>query len=144
MAETKEFKEFKVNVENTIVPEEIERTERVYKEPRDATNQFWVNGKRIYREVVDFGALPNATTATVNMELNLADLDEIVDLRPIFDDGKTASNDCYVGNVPSSGSGRVWWRIDYGTPCAVYCNTDSNFSSFSARVIVEYTRSDKP
>jgi hypothetical protein len=40
------------------------------------TDKAWINGKPIYRKVIDLGALPNATTKTVNH--GISNLDVII------------------------------------------------------------------
>lgn len=52
------------------------------------TGQFWVDGKPIYRKVVDLGALPNNTTKSVAH--GLTGLGEIVSLGGIAIDDATA------------------------------------------------------
>ena len=37
----------------------------IYSTTETKTNKVWIDGKPIYRKVVDFGALPNATTKSV-------------------------------------------------------------------------------
>jgi len=36
-----------------------------YSETEFATNKQWIDGRKIYRKVINFGALPNATTKSV-------------------------------------------------------------------------------
>lgn len=48
----------------------------VYSETETRTNKVWIDGKPIYRKVVDCGALPNNTTK--NVDANIADMDAVV------------------------------------------------------------------
>lgn len=141
MADTKEFKESNYSVENTIVPEEIERTETGTPYGIEPTNQYWNDGKRIYREVFDFGAMPNGTNTSKNLTSTTAMVDEVVDIRAIYE--QDPGGTIYASNL-IDGASEVGWRIDRGTPNQIYCNVNGNFSTYTATVIVEFTRTDKP
>lgn len=50
----------------------------VYSTSEVKTNKIWINGKPIYRKVVECGTLPNNTTKTVNV--NIANIGDVVNL----------------------------------------------------------------
>lgn len=138
MAEdTKDYKENTVDVENTIVPEEIERTESLYKLGEEVvTNQIWFDGKPVYRIVVNFGALPNTDTTTVDIG-NTGTIDKVVNIRPIYTlDGVIKA---HVGNKKDSSEGATWKINDNDE---IQCLTDWNASTagWTAYVLIEYTK----
>lgn len=45
-----------------------------YRTDEFPTGQFWVDGKPIYRKVIDFGALPNAATKSIAHNISNIDL----------------------------------------------------------------------
>lgn len=94
-----------------------------------ATGKTWINGKPIYRKVIDVGVLPNNTTK--NIAHNIQDIEEIPELNVI------AKNNL---------GGRISLRYD-GTTSSVYVTTTNvvitaavDFSSFTGYAILEYTK----
>ena len=95
------------------------------------TGYMWLNDTPIYRKVVDFGALPNATTKTVPHNIN--DLHRVVAFQAVaFDDatgiytdipalGLANGVEAYVDGsncrVASGGDatayGECWFTIEY-------------------------------
>lgn len=53
----------------------------VYSQNETDTGMIWINGKKIYRNVINYGVLPNNTT--VRKEHNIQDMDEIVSAKGI-------------------------------------------------------------
>lgn len=60
-----------------------------FSETAHQTGQFWIDGKPVYRKVIDFGALPNATTKSVAH--GLTGIGEIVSLRAIANDSAASA-----------------------------------------------------
>lgn len=92
------------------------------------THQVWIDGKQIYRKVVNVGFYPNATIK--QMAHNIRFIDNVI---RIYGMGK---NDTYKQVFPN-------------TTCDLYVNgafllvdASSNFSTYEGYVIVEYTKND--
>lgn len=92
------------------------------------TGGTWIDGKPIYRKVVDVGTLPNATSKSVLH--NIQNLNKILEAKLVANDS-TNSIVCNFG----------------GTAMAVYIDaaniitkTDNNFTGYSGYVIIEYTK----
>ncbi len=52
--------------------------DKSYSENEQNTGMRWIDGKSVYRKVVDFGALPNATIK--NVSINVPDIDKVIRL----------------------------------------------------------------
>ena len=101
------------------------------------TGMKWIDGKTIYRKVVDFGALPNATTKSVN--INATNVNEIVKVS--FLTNNTSGGQTYYLPIPFYDTGTPSNSISaVATKTTVQITTGSNRSSWTAYVIVEYTK----
>lgn len=100
------------------------------------TGQKWIDGKTIYRKVIDFGALPNSTIKSVNH--NISGLSFVTLLSAIV--------------YQSSGT-QSWQMLNFASSVGVeqtiriFCNTTqvtigtgTDRTSFKAYVIMEYTK----
>lgn len=93
------------------------------------TGKKWIDGKPIYRKVIDLGALPNNTTK--NIAHNIQDIEEIPELNVI------ARNNL---------GGRISLRYDgstssvYATATNVVVTAAVDFSGFTGYAILEYTK----
>lgn len=96
----------------------------------------WIDGKPIYRKVIDFGELPNA--GFQNVAHNIKGLDYVICLRGI---AKTTTNNFYpipfVGNGAMFNNATATMRIN-ATEVTIATTTD--VSSHTAYVILEYTK----
>jgi hypothetical protein len=94
------------------------------------TNTRWIDGKTIYRKVILFGALPNATAKNVPHGISL--LRELVNTKIISRAGYTAYRDVSIYNV----------IVDFFvTDVNVQITSGSNLSSYTQTyIILEYTR----
>lgn len=96
----------------------------------------WIDGKPIYRKVIDFGELPNA--GFQNVAHNIKGLDSVICLRGI---AKTTTNNFYpipfVGNGAMFNNATATMRIN-ATEVTIATTTD--VSSHTAYVILEYTK----
>ena len=98
------------------------------------TYEKWIDGKPIYRKVVDFGALPNATTKTVTFDTVSADTwvnvmalakstDGNVINIPYADTSAASHSITYVindgriqvntGSVDRSGYNKCYFKLEY-------------------------------
>lgn len=98
------------------------------------TNETWINGKPIYKKVVDIGTLPNATTKQVNHDIT--NIDRIIKLYGVaWETGSTwtivlpASSPTGSNNINLSASGTV-----------LNIQTGTNRTDWSGYVVVEYTK----
>jgi hypothetical protein len=102
-----------------------------YSRSEAATNKTWIDGKRIYRKVLDFGALPNNTSKEVAH--GITGLDQFTSISAISTDGTNTLVLPYIGdgtdsiNVFRSGSN-------------IRITTNDNRSSHQCDVILEYTK----
>ena len=105
-----------------------------YSTTEQVTGGKWIDGKPIYRKVIDFGALPNNTMKSVAH--NITNLDKIVNLVGYAVSGTVTLVIPFVSttDLPSS-----------IISCAVNgdnltVTTGTNRSSFTAKFIIEYTK----
>ena len=110
--------------------------QRSYSTTEINTGKKWIDGKPIYRKVIDFGALPNATTKSVNH--NISNLGRITFLQAITSNtGGTATLTIpYIAT--NDASYNVGMAI-YQTTIEMSCN--KNLSSYNETfVTLEYTK----
>ena len=113
------------NVINTL------NEERSYSTSEVNTGKKWIDGKPIYRKVVDCGNLPNATSKTVNH--NISNFGELVTMF-----ARAYSNNTYLP-IPYGSTGDP--AIIFITKTGVILSTTSNLSSWTdIKVILEYTK----
>lgn len=128
-----------VDYDGDIVPTNYEEVEdpNQYSTDEVETEKTWIDGKPIYRKVIDFGALPNA--GFKNVAHNIEGLDSVICLRGI---AKTTTNNFYpipfVGNGSMFNNATATMRIN-ATEVTIATTTD--VSSHTAYVILEYTKS---
>lgn len=100
------------------------------------TDKKWIDNKPIYRKVIDFGALPNATAKEVNH--NISNIDKIVHQEAIaMESSGTTYCIPHVG-APNMGSDMTMSMRSTHTWVQIYCS--SNMSSYSGYFILEYTK----
>lgn len=89
----------------------------------------WIDGKPIYRKVINFGTLPNINVKYVNH--NIENMETVINLYGIFNDStyqiKIPAGGEYNSNIQTTDT-----QIGIGTP--------QNLTSFSGYVIIEYTK----
>lgn len=138
----KKFTEDQFELRESITPVDTVGFEDLYVEGEEIlTNKIW-NGRKVYRQIVDFGALPNTTNKTVTFSPTVSSslINEITDFHVLNDNG---SNQELLGSF-ATGSGTVLWGVyTGGASLQASCTTDYNASAVSARCVVEYTRTDK-
>ena len=98
------------------------------------TGMKWIDGKPIYRKVVDFGALPNATTK--NVAHNISNIDKIVKI-----DGITYSNYNYSPLPLVYNSSEAQYNTEiYVGGTYITMKSTQNRSNVTAYVTIEYTK----
>lgn len=97
------------------------------------TGKYWIDGKPIYRKVIDFGALPNTTEKTVNH--NISNLDTLIKMECIAKSASGAMNIPYINISDSSASVSIFYNT---TNIAIRTGYDR--SAYRAIVILEYTK----
>ena len=129
-----------VDYDGDVVPTNYEKVDdpNQYSTDEVETEKTWIDGKPIYRKVIDFGALPNA--GFKNVAHNIEGLDSVICLRGI---GKTTTtNNFYpipfVGNGAMFNNATATMRIN-ATEVTIATTTD--VTSHTAYVILEYTKS---
>ena len=104
-----------------------------YSTDEHLTGVNWTDGKPIYRKVVNFGALPNATTK--NIAHGITGLDIVVSLEGV---AKHPSIGNYLPLTYVTGIARVELLIQ-GSDIRIV--TDSSFQDWtSTHIIIEYTK----
>lgn len=98
-----------------------------YSTTEHKTGGVWIDGKPIYRKVVDIGALPNNSSKKVAH--NIQNLNKVLDLKIIANDTVN-----YI-------------VFDYGAGVSVYTNathisvgTNLDYSLYNGYAIFEYTK----
>jgi hypothetical protein len=94
----------------------------------------WINGKPLYRKVINFGALPNNTTK--NVAHNIANLGEVIN---VSGSAKSGSN-YYPIPLQYKGSDSNFNVECLVNASSVSMNSNTDRSSYSAYVIIEYTK----
>ena len=104
----------------------------IYSETEVATGSTWIDGKPIYRKVVDLGSLPNA--AKKNVAHGIENISDVITLKGI------AKSSIANFTIPL-----VWDTLEENI--GIYINgsnvvvcTNKNRSSYSGVAIIEYTK----
>ena len=96
----------------------------------------WINGKKLYRKTIYFGALPNTTIKSVAH--NVSGYSEIwVDESHSY--VISTENRFFPVNYPSSSENKYAWEC-YTKGSTVEMKTNANRTSFSAIVTILYTK----
>lgn len=96
------------------------------------TGQIWIDGRTIYRTVIDLGSLPNATTK--NIAHGIGSFSFMLPPSGVATNGDSIRPLPYV----DTGTGNlIELRAD---PTNVNVVTAINYSSYTAYAILEYTR----
>ena len=106
-----------------------------YSTSEQSTGITWINGKTIYQKTLNCGALPNATTKTINH--GISGLSRVIKLEGI------ATNGTYYYNLPLTyqGSDSNYNVELYATSTAIGIKCNTNRSMFtSSYVTIFYTK----
>ena len=107
----------------------------IYSTNEVKTDNKWIDGKPIYRKVINFGALPNNTSKSVNH--NIQNIKRIINMYG-YSMRPDTSNTFICPNNPTYNSLTSGM---YANETAVTVNTYSDRSSFSETyIILEYTK----
>ena len=102
------------------------------------TGKFWIDGKPIYRKVIDIGAFPNAGTKTISTQISDVDIFTKID--------GTAYNSIMNRSIPIPYSNeqnvnhQVRVIIENHSDCQLSICTNDNYSNFYGYMILEYTK----
>lgn len=107
-----------------------------YSTEETRTGKTWVDGKPIYRKVVDFGALPNASNKNVNH--GISNLDYVVSYEGLAYDSTTRTFYPLPTVSISTNAAQTNMAI---TSSAIEIVTAENRSSRRAYIVLEYTKS---
>lgn len=105
-----------------------------YSETEQKTGQYWIDGKEIFRKVIDFGALPN--NATKRVVHGISNLGTVIKLWGVATSGGSRLPLPFVDTSILGGQIRV-----LAETYEVIAQTGMDRSSFSAYIIIEYTKS---
>ena len=95
----------------------------------------WINGKPLYRKVMEFGNLPNNTSLYKNHEIS--NIDKIIGIKAIGTDGTQFYPIPFVPTAYMYSNTVVALRANK-TQVGVFASTD--FTSHTATIILEYTK----
>ena len=98
----------------------------------------WIDGKPIYRKVIDCGALPN--TASISVNTGISNISEVIKYYGVASGATTSLVLPYVGGN-SNVSDRIncYIYITNGSAAIVF-NTFQDMSGYNAKMIIEYTK----
>jgi hypothetical protein len=92
------------------------------------THQSWIDGKPIYRKVIDVGAFPNSSIKEVSH--NIRGIDQVIKIHGL------AKNSTYK-HVFQQGDCNI-----YVTGAFIWIDAASNYSTYEGYVILEYTKNE--
>ena len=104
-----------------------------YSTTEQLTGDVWIDGKPIYRKVINIGTLPNATTKSVAH--GISNLETVIDIKGFYKEGTVYIPNVYV--VPGTLSNGVRTYISGGN---VNVSAGINRTGYSGYVIIEYTK----
>lgn len=119
-------------VGNVIQPNGV--SSDLYSTSETLTNKVWIDGKPIYRKVIDFGALPNAGTKSVHTYLSNVRMVNVEVVAVNYTNG-------YVNPIPLMTSAQnVSYYIDMLNNDQIYVTSTVDKSMYSAYFILEYIK----
>lgn len=118
---------------NGIYEEFIKKQEEKYSTEEQKIGR-WIDGKPLYRKVVDFGNLPNATLKNVSHQIS--NLDTVIDVK-----GISQTTDNTFSPIPFSSGINLTGNIQITiNNTAIFIRTGQDKSSETAIIIIEYTK----
>ena len=96
----------------------------------------WIDGKPVYRKVVDCGALPNASTK--NIAHGISNLNTVTSFQAI---AKSPSSNAWLP-IPATSPANVIYHVSiYMTNTNIVINTGDNKTAYTQTyAIIEYTK----
>jgi hypothetical protein len=135
-----------LKLDRSIVLNEIEDFEELVDFDREIPLRKFVRSagtlKRVYRQALDFGALPNTTVKNVDFPeaVPVALVDDVIYFMAI----SVVSGGTHYANSWHDGTNATYWGANFaGTNLRAICGTDWDASTINAKVVVEYTRTDR-
>ena len=107
-----------------------------YSTNETATGQRWIDGKMIYRKVIDFGALPNAAGKAVNH--NIIGLTRVISVTGTA--FHSTGGDPQTYPLPRVNPTSTYSMDLYASATTVTIATAYNYSTYNAYIILEYTK----
>ena len=100
------------------------------------TGMKWIDGKPIYRKVINFGYLPNATNKKVSIGYSSSDIN-IIHLY-----GTAREYTGYTIAIPHSNTGSITQSVqcEINSNGELYIRTGANYSNLYCYMILEYTK----
>ena len=118
------------NVLNTI------NENNSYSTTEQPTGAKWIDGKPIYRKVIDCGALPNNTTKTVNH--NISNLGKVIRLYGFANNA--AGTDFITLPFVDTANSATFNTSLRATDTQITLSSANNMASFSGYAVIEYTK----
>ena len=100
------------------------------------TNKIWIDGKPIYRKVVNCGNLGNATQITIDH--NITNISRFVNVSGLAQ--RPSDNDLLTIPYATFNENNRGGITAYVNNTSIYINTNTNRSAYAAYVILEYTK----
>lgn len=121
--------------DESVTSDKVDWTTIKYSTSEEQPIGVWIDGKTIYRKVVNFGTLPDTTSKWVNP--NISNLGTIVHLEAIADNGSGT----YLV-IPYTHDSSMGLQMSLAfTNNTIQITTGTNRSNYSAVCIIEYTKS---
>lgn len=108
----------------------------IYSTNEVKTNKVWIDGKPIYRKVIDIGNLPNSTSKTINH--NISNLDNFIDIRGTAI--RAIDKDTFTLPYVTFNANNAGGIIFYANETNIYVRTSSDRSNYNGKFILEYTK----
>ena len=107
-----------------------------YSTEEHPTGKKWIDGKDIYSKTIDFGALPNTTTKSVNH--NISNIDKVIRLYGFAND--SGNTDHITLPFIDSSSNTLYNTSLRANATSVIMTTEAAMQGFSGYVTIEYTK----
>lgn len=129
----KSLEESLLDIENSII--EIKKQQEYSTEEQKIGK--WIDGKPLYRKVINFGALPNNTTKSLLH--NISNVKYIVHVEGFAKNQYDTDfrNLPFISATDTRADIQVWSDKSY-----IYSRTNYDMSTFTAYVVLEYTKTD--
>lgn len=133
------------DVEDTIARAKINNIGN-YSTTEVDTGKTWIDGKTIYRKVINFGAFP--TGANKQVAHNITNLDKVIDIKCIATNSLTGKMECnpyymgYSGTISDLTFFEVYINTNYVNVDRNPYDSEYNCPITDSYVIIEYTKSN--
>lgn len=110
----------------------------IYSTTETKTNKVWIDGKPIYRKVINFGSLPNNTTKYIPHNIN--NIDKVIEIRGYATESGTKN--FYPLPLQYKGADSSYNVEILVNNNNVIAGASQNRSMYTAYVILEYTKNN--